>query len=252
MARISTYSVDTTLEKSDKLLGSNLGGATRNFTLEDIAKYLGGSGVTGQFAVMFVNNSFNGHNSQQNGQMTVEGLSASFKTFTTVTELIVSEFCFDKEESSLNRLNLFNNNKIMISQVDNSNNFGIYKVDSITQVGSSTLHKIAVTKDSASGRLNDKENYTISLLPEGADKHKELVFNSNTFVKVDGALQFETINGSSMCYIDFEHNLSKKPSVTAEQEGSPGQVAMMPVKYINDNKVRVYFGGTTSGKIFAN
>ena len=89
-------------------------------------------------------------------------------------------------------------------------------------------------------------------MPEGSDKHKELVFNSNTFVKVDGALQFETINGSSMCYIDFEHNLNKKPSISAEQEGSPGQIAMMPVKYINDNKARVYFGGTTSGKIFAN
>ena len=203
MARISTYVKDTDITKSDKLLGSDTGGGTKNYSLKDIAKYLGGSGVTGQFAVMFVNNSFNGYNSQQNGQMTVEGLSASFKTFTTVTELIVSEFCFDKQDSSLNRLNLFIDKKIIISQVDNSNNFGIYKVDSITQVGSSTLHKIAVTKDNASGNLNDKENYTISLLPEGSDKHKELVFNSNTFVKVDGALQFETINGSSMCYIDL-------------------------------------------------
>ena len=79
-----------------------------------------------------------------------------------------------------------------------------------------------------------------------------LVITSSNFVTVGGSLQFETINGSSMCYIDFEHNLNKKPSVTVEQEGSPGQIAMMPVKYINNNKVRVYFGGTTSGKIFAN
>ena len=87
MARISTYVKDTDITKSDKLLGSDTGGGTKNYSLKDIAKYLGGSGVTGQFAVMFVNNSFNGYNSQQNGQMTVEGLSASFKTFTTVTEL---------------------------------------------------------------------------------------------------------------------------------------------------------------------
>ena len=252
MARISTYVKDTDITKSDKLLGTDTAGGTKNYSLKDIAKYLGGSGVTGQFAVMFVNNTFNGHNSQQNGQMTVEGLSAGFITFATVTELIVSEFCFDKQESSLNRLNLFDEQKIIISQVDNSNNFGIYKVDSISQVGSSTLHKLSLTKQDASGNLTDKENYTISLLPEGADAHKELIFTASTFVRVNGALQFETINGSSMCYIDFEHNLSKFPSISAEQEGSPGQVALMPVKYINNNKVRVYFGGTTSGKIFAN
>lgn len=251
MARISTYSLDKDIDKSDKLLGTS-GGNTKNFSLEDLKKYLGGSGVTGNFCSQFVNNTFNGSGSQQNGQMTISGLSNASKPFSQVTSIVASEFPFDKDNTGLQRLNFFNNQKIIISQVDDTNNFGVFKVDSITPVSSTTLHTMALTFESGNGSLSNLENYNINLLPEGADKHKELVFNANTFVKVDGALQFETINGSSMCYIDFEHNLNKKPSITAEQEGSPGQIAMMPVKYINDNKVRVYFGGTTSGKIFAN
>ena len=251
MARISTYTLDDKITKSDKLLGTS-GSDTRNFSLEDLKKYLGGSGVTGNFCTQFVNNTYAGNGSHSNGQSTISGLTGNTKAFSQVTSLVVSEFPFEKTTTGLQRLNFFNLQKIIVSQVDDTNNFGVFKVNSITPVSSTTLHTLDLTFESGNGNLTNLENYNINLLPEGADKHKELVFNSNTFVKVDGALQFETINGSSMCYIDFEHNLNKKPSITAEQEGSPGQIAMMPVKYINDNKVRVYFGGTTSGKIFAN
>jgi hypothetical protein len=55
-----------------------------------------------------------------------------------------------------------------------------------------------------------------------------------------------------MKYVDFQHDLAKRPSITVAESGSPEQVAHVPVKYINDNKVRVYFTGTTSGKIYAN
>ena len=86
----------------------------------------------------------------------------------------------------------------------------------------------------------------------GADKSTELVFTSSSFATSGGSLLTETINGSSMPYVVFNHNLGKKPAISVEQEGSPGQVALMPVKYINNSTVRVYFTGTTSGKIYAN
>ena len=55
-----------------------------------------------------------------------------------------------------------------------------------------------------------------------------------------------------MRYVQWSHNLSKRPSITVAESGSPEQVAHVPVKYINDNTVKVYFTGTTSGKIYAN
>ena len=39
MPRISTYTSDTSVEATDKLLGSNAGGATKNFALQDISKF---------------------------------------------------------------------------------------------------------------------------------------------------------------------------------------------------------------------
>ena len=39
MPRISTYTSDTSVEATDKLLGSNAGGATKNFAVQDISKF---------------------------------------------------------------------------------------------------------------------------------------------------------------------------------------------------------------------
>ena len=39
MARISTYNIDTSVQKTDKLLGSNLNGDTRNFTVDGVREY---------------------------------------------------------------------------------------------------------------------------------------------------------------------------------------------------------------------
>ena len=67
MARISTYASDTTLEKSDKLLGSNADGTTKNFTLQEITSYLTSVGVGGKFASKFTDNDYGGYGSQLTG-----------------------------------------------------------------------------------------------------------------------------------------------------------------------------------------
>jgi hypothetical protein len=58
MARISTYASDTTLEKSDKLLGSNADGTTKNFSLQEITSYLTSVGVGGKLASKFTDNDY--------------------------------------------------------------------------------------------------------------------------------------------------------------------------------------------------
>jgi hypothetical protein len=44
MARISTYTTDESVQATDKLLGSNAGGETKNFRVEDITTFLNTSG----------------------------------------------------------------------------------------------------------------------------------------------------------------------------------------------------------------
>jgi hypothetical protein len=80
-----------------------------------------------------------------------------------------------------------------------------------------------------------------------ADRRAELTFTTNTF-----ATETESINGSTMNYFDFAHNLDKYPSIMVTETGSEDQFCMVPVKYIDVNTVRVYFKGKTSGKVYAN
>ena len=47
MGRISNFTLDTSVEESDKLLGSNNNGATKNFQVGDIAKFLANTNAAG-------------------------------------------------------------------------------------------------------------------------------------------------------------------------------------------------------------
>ena len=58
MARINTYSQDNNVTKEDKVIGSDSGGETRNYKLEDIAGFLNTSSlinVNGQLVYQFKN-----------------------------------------------------------------------------------------------------------------------------------------------------------------------------------------------------
>ena len=45
MARITTYALDTTPDKNDKVIGSDAGGETRNFSFGGITNFLNTSGL---------------------------------------------------------------------------------------------------------------------------------------------------------------------------------------------------------------
>ena len=59
MGRISNFVLDTSVESSDKLLGSNSGGATKNFAILDISTFLkntNAAGASGQIVYSFESN----------------------------------------------------------------------------------------------------------------------------------------------------------------------------------------------------
>ncbi len=58
MARISTYPVDKNINPLDKWVGTDISGATRNYSAEKIAEYLnnyGAVGINGQANFLFQN-----------------------------------------------------------------------------------------------------------------------------------------------------------------------------------------------------
>ena len=259
MARISTYQSDTSVEKDDKFLGSNFGGATKNFAVQDIARFLANTNavsIAGQFTYQYKDETPFG-----NGTMRVSFSSGA--TFQNAGSIKISKFIFGETvNSSENVLDVLSNRQILIAEIGDQDNYGVYNTATLTQDTNETdFYNLSLsTPTKFNGSFTNEKFYAIISIGDGsagADKHAALTFTSSSFASTTDAegnvtQLTETINGSTMKYVDFQHDLSKRPSITVAESGSPEQVAHVPVKYINDNKVRVYFTGTTSGKIYAN
>ena len=250
MPKIKDIQADINVTDSDKLLGTDISGSTRNYLISDISKFFkntNAAGIAGQFTYQYKVGNLNG------GQMGVTFSSGS--TFANATSLKVSKFIYGETDSSENLLDIFASSKILVVDVEDQDNYGVYNTTTVTQDSVETnFYDIAISQEKANGSFTNEKFYAIISIGGGSDKTAQVAnFTAATFKRDENnALVYETINGSSMVYIEFDHNLGKKPAISVEQEGSPGQVAMMPVKYIDDNTVNVYFTGTTSGSIYAN
>ena len=249
MARINTYTIDNVIHRNDKLLGSDGGTTTKNYSIANISNYFKNSnaaGVAGQFVWQYKTTE------PQSGHLKATFSSGS--TFANLTSIKANKFTFGETINSIeNILTILQGKDVLLIDTEDPDNYGIYEVNTISQDGSTNNYDLALTyRNKGNGSLQADKYYAIVVFGGGADKTEELTFTSSTFARNGGTLLTDTISGSIMPYVIFNHNLGKKPSISVEQEGSPGQVAMMPVKYINNNTVRVYFTGTTSGKIYAN
>ena len=237
MARISTYSVDTTLEKSDKLLGSNLGGATRNFTLEDITTYLGSVGVSGKMTFMFTNNTYNGFSIQQKGQITSPSNGSKSQVgFSSISSIRVSKFPFGQEKGSiLQRLLETKNQNIIISNIDNVNEFGVYLVKDITQDGSTDNYDLSLKLQGSNGNLENLKYFSIDVY--GLDKNH--VHNQNN------ASDTWTIN----------HNLGKFPAVSIKFSTGATYTnvgAFAGIVYNDENNLTINLAAAQSGYAYLN
>tara|TARA_R100001198_G_scaffold37683_1_gene20526 strand:- start:404 stop:1138 length:735 start_codon:yes stop_codon:yes gene_type:complete len=244
MPRINNIGLDTDVTKDDKLLGSDSGGATKSYTLKNISKFFKDSnaaGIAGQFTYQYKTSGL------VSGTMGVTFSSGS--TFQNATSIKVSKFIYGETTNSLeNVLDILSNKQVLIVDVEDQDNYAIYDSGTVTQDGSTDFYDISLTTPTKfNGSFTNEKFYAIISIGGGADKTAVLSFDNTNF-----AAGNDTINGSSMRYIEWSHDLNKRPSITVAESGSPEQVAYVPVKYINDNKVRVYFNGVTSGKIYAN
>jgi len=256
MPKIQNIQADQSISGNDKLLGSDSGGGTRNYVIGDVTKFFkntNAAGIAGQFTYQYKSVApFNA------GSMRVT--FSSGLTFQNATSIKISKFIHNSTESYQNILNILTGQQLLIVDLEDQDNYGIYGAGTLTQDTNETdffnLDLSTPTKFNGSF-TNEKFYAIISIGGGGSDKHAVLSFTSSNFASTtdgNGVITHltESINGSTMKYVDFQHDLAKRASITVAESGSPEQVAHVPVKYINDNKVRVYFTGTTSGKIYAN
>jgi hypothetical protein len=165
MARINTYSKDTTVQKNDKLLGSNADGTTRNFSIEDISTFQANTNagaVIGQLPYVYHNSSFGGNLARQSGSITIDTLDAS-TAFSSVTTIKVSKFPYGYENDAVAVINAFLNKEIIIASQDTPNNFGIFTCTAVAQDSVETdFYDLTLTYSSGNGDFVNKDFYSVA------------------------------------------------------------------------------------------
>lgn len=234
MAKISTYNLDTTVSKNDKVIGTDSGGnVTKNFKLEDIANFLNTSSlinVNGQLVYQFKELAVPG-----SGQFVTS--TGTAQSFSAISSLLFSHTNTNNQNIQ-QYLEYFEDLHIMLTQTDNQNNFGQYSINSITDSGSG-YSTFAVSFREGNGSLVADKYYGMSFSPKGqSDKHH--VYDDNGSNKQFLAGQSYTVT----------HNLNKFPSVTTVD--SAGSHLIGNVQHINNNSFNVTFTATFYGKVYSN
>ena len=230
MAKISTYNLDTTVSKNDKVIGTDSGGnITKNFKLEDLAGFLNTSSlinINGQLIYKF-----NTGATPDSGEFNIT--TGGVGTFADQTSFRFSHINTN-DQNIQTYLNYFLDLRVMLTQTDNQNNFALYSIDTITDSGSG-YSTLAVTFIEGNGSLVGDKFYAMAYSPKG-QTDKNFVSSSISF----SADTPETIN----------HNLNKFPSVTTVD--SAGSHVVGDVQHVNDNSFIITFTASFTGKVYAN
>ena len=232
MARIQTYGLDT-VDIGDKLLGSDSGGATKNFSVQEIANFFknsGSSGASGQFNYQYIRNS----GAISKGHMHINAGSDTIN-FSSVTTLKISKYSqADSINSLQNYLTTeFLGKEIIIADTLIPNNYGVYNVTSVTvDAGNNNFYDLVLSYKSGNGTLTDGQFYSIILFAGAQD------------------LSFEFAQASAATTWTVNHNLGKFPSVTIKlSDGTVGQAA---ITHTNKNTLTISFSADTSGIAYMN
>jgi len=165
MARISTYAIDGTPVSSDKLIGTDTAGTvTKNYPLGDIAYWLKSSGAT---AVLGQNNylfqiALDPDEGRKIGSFSFENYGGDGTEFSAVTELKFSASSSTGQYVSDYLLSTVGQ-KVLISQLDAPNNFGIYALVSLTQSSlEPTFYDAVLAFVDGNGALQGNESYGLA------------------------------------------------------------------------------------------
>ena len=244
MARISTYELDTTVQTTDKFLGSNADGTVKNFKMSDVSTYLrstNSAGVGGQLAFVYHDSNNNGFGTRQPGTITFDAGGASVVALSGITTIKISKFPNGSNNSAVSLINTLLNTNIILSDTEDQDQFGVYQVTAIAQDSDETNFydlSLSLVGSLSNGNLNNLNSYSISVFTAG---DKNLLHtqssSSNTW----------TVN----------HNMGKYPSVSIV-ECNPtanevdGDLVIGEVTYNNINQLTIKFASAIRGVAYIN
>jgi hypothetical protein len=236
MARISSYPVDQNIVGSDKVIGTDSTGAiTKNYTLNGISSWMNAEGTIG---IVGQNNFFfqtvNGEEGRLPGSISFEGYGGANTAFSAISTLRFSQESV-ADTIIINYLLTLVGRTVLLARLDNLNNFGVYKLVSLTQsVSEPNFYDAVFTLIVANGNLTADKYYGFAVYPELVAADKNYVF----------------IQSTPSATWTITHNLGKFPSVSVVD--SANTVVYGDINYINENSLTVTFSAAFGGKAYMN
>jgi hypothetical protein len=236
MARISTYATDNNIVSQDKVLGTdNIGKGTKNYTFQGIVDWFnatGAVGINGQNNYFF--QSEPGITGRLQGTISFDYFGGVGTAFSAITSFKLAEQAVSKYTLE-DWLHVLVGSETMIAQLDNLNNFGIYKVTSIERdLVEATFFNVILEYVEGHGYLELDKFYGMSLHASDDYADKNYVF-------------VQSVPSTSWV---VTHNLNKFPSVSVVD--TAGTQVFTMAEYIDTNTLILTFSAAFAGKAYIN
>ena len=162
MARIFTYDQDADLNLNDKVIGSNSGdNVTKNFSVQSLLDLANSENFINQFdGIVFKAQDYN-VDSDSFGIITTGTGTYTSTNFSDIQTLYLTDKNLQNGDVS-NYIDVLAGYDVRITKKGDTNNFGIYRVDSVTDSGQYKI--LSVSNQDASGKLEKGVEYYISTL----------------------------------------------------------------------------------------
>lgn len=219
MARISQYEQDGTLNKQDKVLGTDSDtGATKNYTIDSILSFVNTENLVEIFdGAAYTFQSYVDPTDDPEGVINLNAGGATATAFSAINRIYVS-VKDGRGQSLVEYLENAQNDFIKISKTDNLNQFGIYEVDNIVTYGDGTYRRLDVTPRGTNGTITVGEKYFVAnysalydqdfsddSVTEFQDVHTA---GSGHIITTEERQQLQGLNANALLHADVVNNLT--------------------------------------------
>ena len=239
MARISTYGIDAKPELSDKVIGTDTAAGadlrTKNYSLREIIDLFNQSNslsVADQSLFLYQSDISQGRDA---GTISFVAGGGVGTPFSAITQVLISKTA-PGNKSVAQYLPLFVGKDIILAESGNINNFGTYRIASITTDIAEPNFFLVTLENYASNGVISLDGYYIfsEFVDANSAGDKNFVFN-------------QAVASATWT---VQHNLNKFPSCTMVL--STGQQGYGDVTFIDENELTITFAGAESGKAYIN
>lgn len=248
MAIIYSYQTNTDILATDLIIGSSTKvvngkkrNVTKNFEISKIAEFYN---ETSAIAILGQNNFFFQNNiapGRKQGSITFVSGGGANTPFANITVLRISKFATSGNIVA-DYLNTLLNEAIMIGQCDDLNNFGIYKVVSISAVpGNTNFLDFTLEAVNAHGNILEDKFYGIAVYPGFVNPNIDPSTGDKNFVYTQAV---------ASAIWNIEHNLDKFPSVSVVDDDNNQVYGSVTYNTVND--LTITFTAPFAGKAYMN